>query len=59
MEIGTAIIQYLFSWLIFYHKWYIASYEDDNTPYIITHNIDDLIKSLKKASVVLSNGLMK
>ena len=28
----------------------IASYADDNAPYIVADNIDDLIKLLKKAS---------
>ena len=31
----------------------IASYSDDNTPYIIADNIDDLIKSLEEASTAL------
>ena len=28
----------------------IASYEDDNTPYMIADNVDDLITSLEQAS---------
>ena len=31
----------------------IASYADDNTPYISADNIDDIIKSLKKTSTAL------
>ena len=31
----------------------IASYADDNAPYIVTDNIDDLIKSLEGASAAL------
>ena len=33
----------------------IASYEDDNTPYMIADNVDDLITSLEQAS----NGLFE
>ena len=35
----------------------IASYSDDNTPYIIADNIDDLIKSLEEASTALFQWL--
>ena len=31
----------------------IASYADDNTPYIAIDNIDDFIKSLEEASAAL------
>ena len=31
----------------------IASYADDNTPYISADNIDDIIKSLEKTSTAL------
>ena len=41
----------------------IASYADDNTPYIATDNIDDLIKSLEEAFTALfqwsDNNLLK
>ena len=33
----------------------ITSYEDDNTPYMIADNVDDLITSLEQAS----NGLFE
>ena len=32
-------------------------YANDNIPYIVTDNIDDVIKSLKKASIVLFQWL--
>ena len=31
----------------------IASYADDNTPYVIADNIDGVIKSLEEASEIL------
>ena len=41
----------------------IASYADDNTPYIAADNINDLIKSLEEASIALiqyfDNNLLK
>ena len=41
----------------------IASYADDNITYIIADNIDDLIKSMDEASIVLfqwfNNNLFK
>ena len=41
----------------------IANYADDNTPYVIADNIDDLIKSLEEASTALflwfDNNLLK
>ena len=36
----------------------IASYADDNTPYISADNIDDIIKSLEKHPLPYSNGLI-
>ena len=41
----------------------IENYADDNTPYVIADNIDDLIKSLEEASTVsfqwFDNNLLK
>ena len=41
----------------------IASYADDNTPYVIADNIDGVIKSLEEASEILfkwfSDNLMR
>ena len=41
----------------------IASYADDNTPYMIADNVDDLIRSIEQASNCLSewfkNNLLK
>ena len=41
----------------------IASYADDNTPYVIADNIDGVIKSLEEASEILfkwfNDNLMK
>ena len=31
----------------------VASYADDNTPYVITDNVDRVIKSLEEASEIL------
>ena len=33
------------------------NYADDNIPYVIADNSDDLIKSLKKLPLLYSNGL--
>ena len=33
-------------------------YANDNIPYIVTDNIDDVIKSLKKLPLSYSNGLI-
>ena len=58
------IIQYFFNWLVLYNRSTDnASYADDNTPYVITDNIDGVVKALEEASEILfkwlNDNLMK
>ena len=60
----TSIIQYFLINLFFIiEDTDIASYADDNTPYVIADNIDGVIKSLEEASEILfkwfNDNLMK
>ena len=55
MNVKTTITQYLFfgDLLFIISNIDIASYPDDNIPYIAADNIDDLIKLLEEASTAL------
>ena len=54
---------FLIYWFYIIEDFYIASYADDNTPYVCKNNIDGVVKFLEEASTKLfkwfSHYLMK